>query len=474
MHRFGRSVAALGTAALACGILGTAATVGVATTANAATGTPAFATGQLQSQTVGATGCGTNAAGEPAIHVSRANNLFAGSELGLGGGSELWRQIGTTSGSGASACALEYRGQPNALAAGVGVSGGDIDVAIASAKNSSGNYNVYVASLNLASVNVATSTDNGTSFSQTPVQAGLPIDDREWIAAYGAQTSLLSYHDVASSEIDVLRSDNSGQFYHEIAQAIPLTSAAATNNELGNIVVDHDNTAGTTTNMLDMSGAGGFWAYQSFVAPKTSSDSNLDEMFVAVSNDGGYSWTDRPIGCSYEPGVALDHNFPNISVAPDGTLWASWSDDAHVYTAASSDHGVTWTCSGAVSTGLQRAIFPWLAATSSGVDLVYYATSDPTGPSMTWSVYLSQNLTSTSTGWGTPTPVSSVHRGDVCESGATCTTGRQLFDDFGVDTDSSGNAHIVYSHDSPSLGGASTYTGYAVQTGGQTVGTPNN
>ena len=115
MHRFGRSVAGLSTAALLFGLLGTAATVAGAATANAATGTPAFATGQLQSQTVGATGCATNAAGEPAIHVSRANNLFAGSELGLGGGSELWRQIGTTSGSGASACALEYRGQPNAV-----------------------------------------------------------------------------------------------------------------------------------------------------------------------------------------------------------------------------------------------------------------------------------------------------------------------------------------------------------------------
>jgi hypothetical protein len=89
-------------------------------------------------------------------------------------------------------------------------------------------------------------------------------------------------------------------------------------------------------------------------------------------------------------------------------------------------------------------------------------------------VYLSQNPTSTASGWRTPTPVVSVHRGVVCEGGVTCTTGRQLFDDFGVDTDSRGNAHIVYSHDSPSLGGTSDYTGYTVQTAGQTVGTPNN
>jgi hypothetical protein len=68
----------------------------------------------------------------------------------------------------------------------------------------------------------------------------------------------------------------------------------------------------------------------------------------------------------------------------------------------------------------------------------------------------------------------SVHSGAVCESGAGCTSGRQLFDDFGVDTDSHGWAHIAFSHDSPNLGGSGTYTGYAVQMKGTPVGAPNN
>jgi hypothetical protein len=67
-----------------------------------------------------------------------------------------------------------------------------------------------------------------------------------------------------------------------------------------------------------------------------------------------------------------------------------------------------------------------------------------------------------------------VHTGAVCEGGINCTSGRQLFDDFGVDTDSHGFAHIAYSHDSPDLGGSGTYTGSAVQTSGTTVGQPNN
>jgi hypothetical protein len=130
---------------------------------------------------------------------------------------------------------------------------------------------------------------------------------------------------------------------------------------------------------------------------------------------------------------------------------------------------VTWTCSGPISTNTSQAIFPWLAATSAGVDLVYYGA--PTTTNQTWSVYFAQNIAGS---WGTPQQLMAVHQGSVCESGATCTSGRQLFDDFGVDTDGSGWAHIAFSQDSPRLGGSGTSTGYAVQTGGAAVGAPNN
>jgi hypothetical protein len=422
-----------------------------------------FSYGELGSGTVGMSACGTNIAGEPAIHASRADNVFLGSENGLGGGSELWRGLGALGGNGASGCSLEYRGQPNAVS-GVGASGGDIDVALASAPNEAGNYNLYVSSLNLASVNVATSTDNGTTFSQTPVQGGLPVDDREWIAAFGAQTSLLSYHDIATNNIDVLRSDDGGTMYTQIARAIPLGDYKEASNELGNLVIDH-------RNLPDQSGD--FYAYQSFVAPSKSGGSHFNEAFLAVSADGGHTWTDRPIPCSVaSASTDLDHNFPNVSVDPAGNLWYAWSNDRSIRTAKSSDHGQTWTCSAAVSTGSAQAIFPWLAATSAGVDLVYYGA--PTRSNQTFYVDFVQNLTGTPTGWGAPQRLVAAHKGAVCEEGLTCSTGRQLFDDFGVDTDSHGWAHIAYSHDSPALGGSGTYTGYAVQAAGTPVGQPNN
>src|SRR5947209_1972935 len=360
---------------------------GATTSAGSALSPASFSIGEPQWTTVGATGCGTNGDGEPAIHVSLANDVFLGSEEGLGNGSDAWRDLGGVGGSGAQACSLEYRGQPNALVPGLGLSGGDIDLAWASAPNAQRTFNLYVASPN----------------------------------------------------------------------AEP-----------------------------------GFWAYQSYVAANSPADQNntdnYDTAFVSVSHDGGFTWDARPIPCSFASTPAspdptqrgLDHNFPNVSVDPAGNLWASWSDDRNVFTAVSADHGSTWACSGPVSTNTAQAIFPWLVATSAGVDLVYYGS--PTAPNspqpQTFSVYFAQNPSASTGGWATPQQLTAVHKGPVCESGVTCTDGRQLLDDFGVDTDQSGWAHIAFTSDADdqfkfSPGGPNSATGYAVQTGGTPVGAPN-
>ena len=67
-----------------------------------------------------------------------------------------------------------------------------------------------------------------------------------------------------------------------------------------------------------------------------------------------------------------------------------------------------------------------------------------------------------------------VHSGAVCENGVFCTSGRQLYDVFGATIDDHGFAHIAFSQDSPSLGGTGTSSGYAVQTDGTTIGSPND
>ena len=458
-----RGALVVGAAAAVAALAQVSAPAGAATTPPTGGTVAGFGYGELQSTAVGAPGCGTDTAGEPSLHVSKANLVELGSEEGVGSGSELWRAHQVGGSTAASPCGLVYSGQPNAVSK-IGASGGDIDTAVAPVRSALGTYRIYVASLNLASINVATSDDDGATFAQTPVQAGVPVDDREWIAAYGADTSLVTYHDIVTNNIDVLRSDTGGGPYTQISRVIPDTDYKAMNNELGNLVIDHNHPT-----------AGGFWAYQSFVAPHSdpgpTGTATYDEAFLGVSSDGGHTWADRPIPCSTAFGSnGLAHNFPNVSVAPNGTLFYAVSNDHDVHVAMSTDHGSTWSCSGAISSGKQ-AILPWVVATSGGEDLVYYAATG-TGASQTWYVYFAQNRKQSVSGWKT-SQLMPVHSGQVCEGGISCSGGRQLFDDFAVDTDQSGWAHIAYSHDAPNLGGAGTYTGYAVQQSGTPVGAPN-
>jgi len=436
----------------------------VVPSAGGARGKPSFANLTI-SETPGITCPGSsecvNFASEPAIRADGDGNFFGSSENGLGGGTVAVRSID----GGLHYLTLQSpNGVSSANTTGFAPGGGDTDLAVAPIRNAAGNFNVYVASLTLASVAVAHSNDRGATFANVPVVGGLPGDDRPWVAAYGASTSLLTFHDIATDNIDVLRSDDGGGTYVERSRVIDDTDYKAQANELGNLAIDRRNPT-----------ASGFWAYQSFVAPSDPNGSDFNEAFLGVSDDGGTTWSVKPIPCSTS-GTGLDHIFPNVSVAPDGELWYAWSDDRNVFTAHSSDHGGTWTCSGPVSTSSAQAVMPWLVATSAGVDLVYYGSPTAPGPhsSQTFYVYFAQDPTSTPSGWGTPQQLMPVHQGEVCEGGfGGCNSGRQLFDDFGVDTDPAGWAHIAFSHDAPNLGGSGSYTGYAVQTGGTQVGAPN-
>lgn len=145
------------------------------------------------------TGC-TNTAAEPAIRADKSGHFYASSENGLGAGTDAWKG----SNNGLHYTALQ---SPNAASqsnnTGFAPGGGDTDLAVAPAKNSLGNYNVYVASLNLANIDVSTSTNKGQTWSLNPTSATIPGDDREWIAADKTSTVCISYHDVATFNIDV-------------------------------------------------------------------------------------------------------------------------------------------------------------------------------------------------------------------------------------------------------------------------------
>jgi hypothetical protein len=178
----------------------------------------------------------TNYAAEPAIRADPAGNFYASSEHGLGGGTDAWR----SSDGGMHYTTLvspDAGSQSNNT--GFAPGGGDTDLSVAPAKNSAGIYNVYVASLSLANVDVSTSMDGGKTWALNPTGATISGDDREWIAADGASKVCISYHDVATFNIDVNCSYNAGLTFTQLGDAIDANHLfLINNNQIGNLMID--------------------------------------------------------------------------------------------------------------------------------------------------------------------------------------------------------------------------------------------
>ncbi|MHB2023307.1 MAG: hypothetical protein ACYCO3_08260, partial [Mycobacteriales bacterium] len=369
--------------------------------------------------------------------------------------------------------------QPNEISSttggttGLAPGGGDTDLSTAPVANSSGKYNVYVSSLTLGDVTVSASEDGGASWQSQPVSATVPVDDREWIAAFGQSGFDVSYHAIADGDQIVV---NEGQLvngvptsvatYNAISPTNPSIYAATLDgNEIGNLAIDQ-----TTGDV-----------YQIFVGcpPAVSSVvncTNLSTAYMAVGTPSGtnaaglpvYSFTDYVI-YNGPTSAGLDNNFPTVAVDQAGNVYAAWSNDNNVYVSYSTDHGQTWSAPVKVNTGTATtAIYPWLSAGQAGkVDLVYYATpaaanyqtcatTSSTDPCQTepWYVFFAQNPSVLTGGAWSQQQVTSqaVHYGGVCQGGVTCTStgndNRDLYDDFGVAASpTTGLASIAYSDD---------------------------
>src|SRR5207249_9847142 len=141
---------------------------------------------------------------EPAIRADPAGNFYGSSESvfcvigGQCGGTYAWKS--TDDGSHFTTLALPNTVTKPTSAVGVSPQGGDTDIAVAPDKNVSGFYNIYVASLHstLANLGISTSTTSGATWFDNLFSASIPVDDREWVAADGANKICLSYHAFAA------------------------------------------------------------------------------------------------------------------------------------------------------------------------------------------------------------------------------------------------------------------------------------
>ncbi|PYR31401.1 MAG: hypothetical protein DMF90_25680, partial [Acidobacteria bacterium] len=354
---------------------------------------------------------------------------------------------------------------------GLAPGGGDTDLGVAPLANAQGVHNVYVASLSLASVTVSTSTNGGQTWSKNVLSATIPGDDREWIAADQAAKVCVSYHDIVTFNIDVNCSFDAGASFTQLGSAIDAPHAfLLEDNEIGNLAID----------------PGSHVVYQAFSGIATAAEAALPTAFhavwIAVSVDGGQTFTDRAVYVNPDASVSYGHQFVNVSVDQAGTVYLVYTDDHNLFYSFSSDHGATWTGPIQVNQSPSAtAVMPWSVACAPGeLNIVWYGTSfydgttapDDYPASAAWKVYIAQNRSAATLGsaftQAAATPV--IHYGGVCEGGISCTGNRDLYDDFGIAVSpTTGLASITYSDDQPGNKPADDHTAIATQTGGPTI-----
>ena len=432
---------------------------------------------------------------EPSTRVAPDGAVYVSSIRGVPGGVDLHRYYAPIDGApnGDGTYPFKYEGQPdncgifsqanggcanNSLdPLGLGLGGGDVDIAVNFP--SSGVPNLALVSLTLAPGVTAThSTDRGDNFFSPPNVAAalIPGDDRQWIDGLGGQNVYLNYHDVATFNIEVQRSNDGGLTYVDgLGEAIdPQTFPAAggasnTANIAGTIRVDRSSCPSRGN------------LYQVFVAPDNATENTLSQpprsAYVGVSTDVKlglpvFTFTDHKIFTG-PVNASLAQIFPALAVDGFGNLYATWSDNANIYYTFSTDLGTTWAPAAVVNQAatLGKAnVFPWIDADANGhVGIVWFGadragnsndasvmapcTSGSTTCMSTWANWNVYYLESLNGHAAAPTFVQSqisdhvIHRGTVSTGGLGGGANRDLGDYFQIAFDPQHRANVAFSDD---------------------------
>ncbi|HEY2954132.1 MAG TPA: T9SS type A sorting domain-containing protein [Candidatus Eisenbacteria bacterium] len=333
--------------------------------------------------------------------------------------------------------------------------GGDTDVEVAPVKNALGFYNLYTSSLHaldaLVNFNSSVSMDGGATWVTTPISTANVVDDRQWNAAYGANTVYLSYHSVSGGfNIYLVRSDAGGlpgtfTGPYLVNQDVVFTSTL--NNALGTMVADQRPTPPLTPpGLAGPNGEGNL--YHGFVE-------GGNKLYVGVSHDFGVTWSSK-LAHEGARGSNYAHMFSCVAVDRAGNVYTAFCDDRNIYYTFSTDQGEHWAPPRRVSNGpaTKVSVFPALAAGSAGrIVLAWYGAQgrNADDPANQWQVFTArcQNaLDSAPLFEQTLVSDHIIHTGRVCEQGTNCSGGRQLLDLFEMDIDpTNGSSFITYTND---------------------------
>ncbi len=302
-------------------------------------------------------------------------------------------------------------------------------------------YTLDVSAITCGNGTSATLSVPGDCTSQIIDTAGA---DRQWITS-DHRSVYISYHDSGNSTlIHVQRSDDDGYTWTRVHSPIPgqgrVTGNATFNNDQGPIVADP-----FTHNVYDIYAAG-----EPGIQKGSSADFN--NIYVSRSTDGGNTWKANLV---YHAPLftALNNVFPALAVdRTNGKLYATWSDAHTVFFSTSSDQGSHWTPAVPVNIApATTALFPWVAANSGTVDVVYYGTraANKDVTTAVWNTYVAQTTDDGASFVQSKVSNHSNHLGVICTSGTGCAPGtRNLLDLFEVAIHPfNGKAAIIYTDD---------------------------
>lgn len=447
---------------------------------------------------------------EPGDRVDSQGTIYVESIRGVPGGVDLWRWNQSIDGppNANGTLPFKYEGQPDNCGIfgltgggcvnnvgsttnlGVAPGGGDADIAVNGPDpNNSAIPNLALTSLTLAPGVTATNSRNrGDTFFTPPnvVASLVPGDDRMWNDAFDdVSTVYVAYHDLATFNINVQRSNNGGLTYVAgagealAAATLPVAGSLAptdSGNVAAQLKVDHNTSACPSRGNL----------YVAFIAPDNATENAnggpLRSVYVGVSKDAGlgtgvFTFTDHkvytsPVG---SPGAAhgLGNIFPALALDNFGNVYTVWSDNQSIFYSSSSNLGNTWTPAVRVNSGPtvgKANVFPWVAADANGHVVVTWLGSSLPGNSndvaamrpacsdgttncwAQWNVYMAETVD----GYATVPAFSQrtasdhiIHAGTVCTNGTGCSgaDSRSLADFFQVALDPQHRANIAYADD---------------------------
>lgn len=445
---------------------------------------------------------------EPGERVDSQGTIYVESIRGVPGGIDLWRWSQFIDGAPNANGTLpfKYEGQPDNCGIfgingggcnnnvgspanlGIAPGGGDADIAVnAPDPNNSAIPNLALTSLTLAPGVTATNSRNrGDTFFTPPnvVASLIPGDDRMWNDAFNdVSTVYVNYHDLATFNIDVQRSNNGGLTY---AAGVGEGIDAATLPAAGSLVpTDSANVAAQIK--VDRSACPSRGnLYVAFVAPDSQAENDaggpLRTVYVGVSTDaslgtGTFTFTDHKVFTSPVGSQGAIHGtaniFPALAVDNFSNLFTVWSDNQSVFLSSSSDLGNTWTAPVRVNSGAtvgKSNVFPWVAADAYGHVVVTWlgsniagnsndvATMQPTCTDGTtdcwaqWNVYMAESVNGNAAVPSFTQHAASdhvMHSGTVCTNGTGCSNGdsRALADFFQVALDTQHRANIAFADD---------------------------